>query len=96
MLSCQVSFLFVFLRIDIETSCLEDKNKRDQFMQLVSACLVSSTSLPPLNFRDHFYIDMFCIVNYHFVGYFLILESMFNVSMLNFILINWIKLSSCD
>uniref|UniRef100_A0A8C5SMC2 THO complex subunit 2 n=1 Tax=Laticauda laticaudata TaxID=8630 RepID=A0A8C5SMC2_LATLA len=33
--------------VDIETSCLEEKNKRDQFMQLVLACLnlVSDTIL---------------------------------------------------
>uniref|UniRef100_A0A8C5SKB8 THO complex subunit 2 n=1 Tax=Laticauda laticaudata TaxID=8630 RepID=A0A8C5SKB8_LATLA len=37
----------VFCILDIETSCLEEKNKRDQFMQLVLACLnlVSDTIL---------------------------------------------------
>ncbi|XP_053229209.1 THO complex subunit 2 [Podarcis raffonei] len=37
----------VFCILDIETSCLEEKSKRDQFMQLVSACLylVSDTIL---------------------------------------------------
>lgn len=29
--------------VDIETSCLEEKNKRDHFTQLVLACLVSYT-----------------------------------------------------
>ncbi|KAF7244895.1 THO complex subunit 2 [Varanus komodoensis] len=37
----------VFCILDIETSCLEEKSKRDQFMQLVLACLylVSDTIL---------------------------------------------------
>ncbi|KAJ6663264.1 hypothetical protein lerEdw1_010400 [Lerista edwardsae] len=37
----------VFCVLDIETSCLEEKSKRDQFMQLVLACLylVSDTIL---------------------------------------------------
>ncbi|XP_077163774.1 THO complex subunit 2 isoform X2 [Paroedura picta] len=37
----------VFCILDIETCCLEEKNKRDQFMQLVLACLylVSDTIL---------------------------------------------------
>lgn len=30
-----------FSPLDIETSCMEEKNKRDQFMQLVLGCLVS-------------------------------------------------------
>lgn len=29
--------------LDIETSCLEEKSKRDHFTQLVLACLVSCT-----------------------------------------------------
>lgn len=29
--------------VDIETGCLEEKNKRDHFTQLVLACLVSYT-----------------------------------------------------
>uniref|UniRef100_A0A8D0EM04 THO complex subunit 2 n=1 Tax=Strix occidentalis caurina TaxID=311401 RepID=A0A8D0EM04_STROC len=33
----------VFCILDIETSCLEEKSKRDHFTQLVLACLVSCT-----------------------------------------------------
>lgn len=34
-----------FIRADIETGSLEEKNKREHFTQLVGACLVSVVAL---------------------------------------------------
>lgn len=41
--TCGVDNLTTFLLADNETGALEEKNKRDNYTQLVGACLVRAT-----------------------------------------------------